>query len=246
MHPPSSPPRTGLAVTSLILGILSLLTCLAPLTGVPAVICGHLARGRARRSPETFGGAGMALTGIITGYVSLALFGLVVCGLIYYFAAMQQMMNGPGQNRLLTNPVTAVANLKGQSEEIVCGNNLKQIGLAFRIWAIDNDDKFPFQVSTNRGGTLECCDRRPDGFEKNPVPQYQGIAQELMFPAILHCPADKNTQPANSFPALLPANITYQLRTGAAVEEASPAEVLALCPIHKLVLYVDGSVAPGR
>src|SRR5437660_12465028 len=38
---------------------------------------------------------------------------------------------------------------------INCSNNLKQIGLSFRQWALDNQDKFPMQVPTNQGGTME-------------------------------------------------------------------------------------------
>src|SRR5947207_2431124 len=30
-----------------------------------------------------------------------------------------------------------------------CSNNLKQVGLAFRVWAIDNGDAFPMAISTN-------------------------------------------------------------------------------------------------
>src|ERR1044071_4217613 len=36
-----------------------------------------------------------------------------------------------------------------------CINNLKNIGLAFRISATDCNDRFPFEQSTNNGGTME-------------------------------------------------------------------------------------------
>ena len=45
--PASARPQQGLAVTSLVLGIVSLV-CLGPLTGIPAIICGHIARKRSR------------------------------------------------------------------------------------------------------------------------------------------------------------------------------------------------------
>jgi hypothetical protein len=37
----------------------------------------------------------------------------------------------------------------------VCGNNQKQIGLAFKIWAGDNGGKYPMQVSVRNGGAME-------------------------------------------------------------------------------------------
>src|ERR1017187_5801106 len=36
-----------------------------------------------------------------------------------------------------------------------CTNNLKQIGLAFRIWEGDNGGKYPMQVSVTNGGAME-------------------------------------------------------------------------------------------
>jgi hypothetical protein len=48
--PLSAAPRQqacGLAVTSLVLGVVGLCTCvLAPLLGIPAVICGHIGLSR--------------------------------------------------------------------------------------------------------------------------------------------------------------------------------------------------------
>lgn len=62
--------KSGLAITSLILGILGV-TCCFVFAGIPAVICGHIARGKARREPQSHGGEGMALAGLIMGYLSL-------------------------------------------------------------------------------------------------------------------------------------------------------------------------------
>jgi hypothetical protein len=61
----------GSAIASLVLGILSLF--FACLTGVPAIICGHIARGKIRRSGGAFSGYGMATTGLVIGYVVTAL-----------------------------------------------------------------------------------------------------------------------------------------------------------------------------
>ena len=38
---------------------------------------------------------------------------------------------------------------------INCVNNLKQVGLAFKIWADDNNGKYPMEISIANGGTME-------------------------------------------------------------------------------------------
>ena len=64
-----SPPTNSLAVASLVTGILSWLLC--PFVGaVLAVIFGHVARGQIKQRGE--GGGGMAIAGLVLGYVYLA------------------------------------------------------------------------------------------------------------------------------------------------------------------------------
>jgi len=49
----------------------------------------------------------------------------------------------------------ALAAAKRKAQRISCVNNLHQIGLAFRVWEGDNNDKFPMSVSTTAGGAEE-------------------------------------------------------------------------------------------
>lgn len=75
-------PTTPLAIWSLILGITSLVFCCLP-SAIPAIICGHLACSKIKRSSDAITGRGMALAGLIMGYISVALFvGLCVLGAI--------------------------------------------------------------------------------------------------------------------------------------------------------------------
>lgn len=65
------PQTDGKATGSLVLGILSLL-CFSFLAGIPAVILGHMSRKNIRQSMGRLKGDGMALAGLIMGYVSIA------------------------------------------------------------------------------------------------------------------------------------------------------------------------------
>jgi len=67
----------GLAVASLVLGIVSLVICwLGILTAVPAAICGHAALRAIKAEPTEYGGGGMAIAGLITGYIGLLMSGI--------------------------------------------------------------------------------------------------------------------------------------------------------------------------
>lgn len=65
---------------------------------------------------------------------------------------------------------------------IDCVNNLKQVGLAYRIWAGDNNDKYPMEVSVTQGGTMELLNT-PDAWKT-----FQLMSNELSTPKILACP----------------------------------------------------------
>jgi prepilin-type N-terminal cleavage/methylation domain-containing protein len=65
-----------------------------------------------------------------------------------------------------------------------CVNNLKQIGVAFRTWALDNNDKYPMQVSIANGGAMEFTQRGVV------FPAFQVMSNELSSPKIVICPED--------------------------------------------------------
>lgn len=70
----SGQPRTsGLAVVSLVFGILGLVLCLAPLLAIPGVICAHMARRRINNSDGMVEGNGLAIAGMATNYIGLGL-----------------------------------------------------------------------------------------------------------------------------------------------------------------------------
>ncbi|MFL6313068.1 MAG: DUF4190 domain-containing protein [Terriglobales bacterium] len=66
------PPKTdGGAIASMVLGIASFVLCLSFLAGIPAIILGHISRSKIRKNMGRLQGDGMALTGLILGYISL-------------------------------------------------------------------------------------------------------------------------------------------------------------------------------
>jgi hypothetical protein len=128
------------------------------------------------------------------------------------------------------------------SSRLGCTNNLKQIGLAFRTWAIDNDGQFPFNVSTNAGGTMEYCARGADGFDTNAALHFQVMSNELSTPRILVCPKDSSRRHAAGFPSLQASNVTYLMRSGTNLNEGNPTAVLVVCPFDGNTLHCDASV----
>ncbi len=62
------PPASTAAVIALVCG---LLLCLGPLTGIPAIIAGFIARGAVKKDPANVGGGGLAIAGIILGVLNL-------------------------------------------------------------------------------------------------------------------------------------------------------------------------------
>jgi prepilin-type N-terminal cleavage/methylation domain-containing protein len=76
-----------------------------------------------------------------------------------------------------------------------CANDLKQVGLAFKVWAGDNQDKYPMEISVTNGGTMELVD-------SGTVWQHFAVmSNELNTPRILFCPNDDDPaqREANQF-----------------------------------------------
>lgn len=140
----------------------------------------------------------------------------------------------------------ALAKAKAKAQSIACVNNMKQINLAARIWASDNNDQYPFNVSSTKGGTLEFCERGGDGYDRSAYRHFQVMSNELNTPKILVCPGDSSRQAAAKFDELQSWNVSYQIRTGPKVNDANPNEVLIYCPLHHHTGLTDGSVQMGN
>ncbi len=90
----------------------------------------------------------------------------------------------------------ALAAAKKKAQKISCTNNLKQDGLAFRIWEGDNSDRYPQAVSYSQGGANEYVGHQngAGGITAanplNPGMVFMVMSNELSTPKILFCPSD--------------------------------------------------------
>jgi hypothetical protein len=83
--PPPAPvlpsvPSSGLAVASLVSGVAGL-TLLPIVGGVLAIVLGYMARREIRQRPDEVSGDGLALAGIVMGWISV---GLVVVACLFF------------------------------------------------------------------------------------------------------------------------------------------------------------------
>ena len=149
-----------------------------------------------------------------------------------------------------------------------CVNKLKQIGIATRIYATDNQDRYPWQVPQSEGGTAEIAQPRSDTdalldsdgkpiFDANAWRHFQALSNELSNPKVLRCPNDESRTQANTFQSTPPKgagrnvipfdknSVSYWLRTDPEVGEARRNEVMVVCPHHDgqyNILLTDSSV----
>ena len=119
---------------------------------------------------------------------------------------------------LTTEELADLQKARDRALQIQCVNNMKQMGLAVRIWAGDNNDAYP--------------------------PDIVCMSNELSTPKILVCPADEGRQVAANFSSYTDANCSYEF-LGARASESEPTRVMFLCPVHGNVCLVDGSVQMG-
>ncbi|MBI2949525.1 MAG: prepilin-type N-terminal cleavage/methylation domain-containing protein [Verrucomicrobia bacterium] len=105
----------------------------------------------------------------------------------------------------------ALAKAKAKAQRIKCVNNLKNVGLSFRIFATDNGDRFPMSVSTNEGGSSEFA----IAASATAIPQvwrhFAAMSNELSTPKIIVCPADGSKTEATNWGVVLPAGHLIKL-----------------------------------
>ena len=114
----------------------------------------------------------------------------------------------------------ALAKAKARAQRTACINNLKQVGLAFRIFSNDHQDKFPWDVVKNDGGSKG---------DDNVVSNFFVCSNELSTPKITVCNADGGRAKQSEWGNFAnQGNNTPYLSyfTGEDAEETDPQKVL--------------------
>ena len=129
----------------------------------------------------------------------------------------------------------ALAKAKARAQRIKCVNNLKQIGLSFRIFSTDNNGIFPWGITPDQGGSSSNLWDDDNHTYRHFLP----ASNELSTPKLLFCPSDSATagtslakKEAISFNAILFTN-DYQFNKslsyfiGKDAQEEQPQSVLS-------------------
>lgn len=124
-------------------------------------------------------------------------------------------LSAPGAG-LTPEETAAMEKARARAEATACVNNLKQLGLAARLWANDNEGLYP--------------------------PDIVCMSNEMNTPKILVCPGDHGRQVAASFSSFTEANCSYEWFLMPRGSDADPTRVLTRCPVHGTVGLYDGSV----
>lgn len=118
---------------------------------------------------------------------------------------------------LSQSELDAMNEAKARAMRINCINNLKQVGLAVRLYMADNNEVCP--------------------------PDFMTMSNELNTPKILFCPANTNLPSVRTWPEFATTSSSYQyLVAGVTNADIEPERILTYCPTHNIFGLCDGSV----
>ncbi len=130
---------------------------------------------------------------------------------------LRTQLAAPPAGLLTPEETEALAKARDEAESTACVNNLKQLGLSLRVWALDNENMTP--------------------------PNLLDMTNEMVSPKLLVCPADRGREAARDWASYTSANCSYEYLAASAPDVgAEPMRVAFRCPIHGHVCLCDGSV----
>jgi hypothetical protein len=200
---PAAPKTSGLAVASFVFGLLGF----CGITALVGLVLGIVAKVKIRRSAGRLKGGGLAVAGICLSLAMLLAIPIVAGFLL---------------------PALAKAQREGPRTD--CEQNIKQIGLALRLYADENNQQYPPAVNW--------CD---------------AIVGNLAGPEVFRCPRQREVQSAYGFNEALagrnlssiPGDTVMLFETSSGWNVSGGPDQLASSPPHGRTYYfgfADGTV----
>jgi prepilin-type N-terminal cleavage/methylation domain-containing protein len=110
----------------------------------------------------------------------------------------------------------ALSASKAKAKRIACLNHLKQAGMGLRMWANDNSDKYPWNLSTTNGGSLDS----PDWTD-----HFRICSNEIGAAQVLLCPTETKKKAATDW-SLLAGDLNVSYFVGTTSTEDRPQTIL--------------------
>lgn len=114
--------------------------------------------------------------------------------------------------------LTPTPRAREKGKRIQCISNLKQGVVAFRIWANDHGDEFPWQVPSAQGGSKEFLGMG------QVFGHFLVASNEFATPRILACPSDSKRSPTVSWTTFSDSHLSYFV--GLDTDTALPESIL--------------------
>ena len=194
--PPIPEGSKSQAVLSLVFALLSFV-CLGPLGSIPAVILGHTALSKIRNGRMSPDARGLAMAGLVIGYINIVI-------MLLFVLVMPAIL------------LPALARAREAARRSSCQNNLKQMGIVYKMFANESKDMVFPHLSAAPGQLMSA--------KSEIYPEY------LTDPNILICPS-------------LPDSEQWRAKRDAAIDDESyfylsyavmgDKDVAAFCAAYK-------------
>ncbi len=133
--------NSGKAIASVVLGVFALLLNILLLPGILAVVLGHLAHSQIKHSAGSLKGEGMAIAGLVMGYLS---FLMIPVFLIIAAIAIPNLLRA----RIAANEASAVLSIRTiVRAEVTYASTYPAIGYACSLTDLDGEGQSPSEKS---------------------------------------------------------------------------------------------------